>query len=114
MLKRFWPASLLVSTVLIAVAVSPLRAADDSSYSQLVTRARGQQSLADRRMPVTTPACPGDDDMPDRTALPRSGGLPTANGTASTFDPAAHGWNFQAFWTQIREQALRVLFRFRA
>jgi hypothetical protein len=115
MLKRFWPTSLLIA-VLMTVATSPLHAADSSTYSQLIGRARAEQSLPGRRPPVATPASPGDDDMPDRTALPPRGGpLPTTNGvTGSIHDRGPSGWSLQDFWLQIREQTLRVLFRFRA
>ncbi len=109
MLKRFWPASLLVSAVLLAVAVSPLRAADQSSYSQLVTRARNQPALPNPRTPITTP---GDDDMPNRTALPPRGGVPTT-GVAPNQGGAQRDWDFQDLWMQIRE-GFKMWSRFRA
>jgi hypothetical protein len=81
MFKRLLPACLLMSALLLAATSLPAMEVSDGSAGLEIRQSAKQPLYVSRppaALPVSTPAVPGDDDMPNRDGGGGGGRLPIA------------------------------------
>jgi len=115
MRMRIWPASVLVSALLLIGATAAL-AVDDSG---LVVKGHGSPGESGARLGTPgTPGSPGDDDMPNRTGrspapVPYVG--PHVGPSAVDHEPATSPWTpVRVFWLRMWNYGFEILNRLRA
>jgi hypothetical protein len=113
MLKRLWPASVLVSALLLAA--TSLHATEALQRTPEVQKARGPVSTLPGPgiPPIAGPAQPGDDDTPNRGGSPSEGGSdPSLQGSTSRA-PEQPGWRWSHLAAGLHQRWVLVVRSFR-
>jgi hypothetical protein len=112
MFKRLVPATALASALLLAATTLLAKEAAGGSAGFEIRKNSKQPTYETRppgAAPVSTPATPGDDDMPNRDGGRNARGLPVSNGSQVSSEPRdGAGWGrggLEAglYWELIRK-----------
>lgn len=106
MYKRWWPVSVLVCALLLAMS-SPVATADSAFEVTQKARSRSYEVPTPRPEPMLGPQTPGgDDDMPNRGGTVTGPKVPQSAGVSGNAKSAVALWldrveGTRAYWIQL-------------